>query len=168
MPASEPATVRRVAELLRQAILRGEYRPGEQLPSRTALAEEHGVSPESAGLALRALRDEGLVSLEQGRGTYVRPLRVYEVEVTVACRAARPEAAARRLERALGKAARAEPSVRWLALAEAANGRAMVTARAGASGQAAAVGAVLRALREAGGGDWDWDGAAGRFRESPG
>jgi GntR family transcriptional regulator len=64
----------RIADTLRERIATGAYRPGDQLPSESRLRHEFGVSPMTLRRALALLVDEGLVSSEQGRGTFVRPL----------------------------------------------------------------------------------------------
>lgn len=61
-----------VANYLRAAIYKGEYGPGDQLPSESALAKEFGLSRPSINRAMRELAAEGLVDLVHGRGTYVR------------------------------------------------------------------------------------------------
>lgn len=61
-----------VAALLRDAIASGQYRPGEQLPSRAQLAAWHEVSAMTVQNALRELRTEGLIVSRQGQGVFVR------------------------------------------------------------------------------------------------
>jgi DNA-binding GntR family transcriptional regulator len=61
-----------VANYLRDQILRGELRPGHEVPSERQIAEEWGVSRPTATRALAALRVEGLVEARQGAGTFVR------------------------------------------------------------------------------------------------
>ena len=48
---------RQVVMTLRGAILRGEYKPGETLPTVRALAEEAGINPNTAQRALSSLED---------------------------------------------------------------------------------------------------------------
>jgi DNA-binding GntR family transcriptional regulator len=57
---------------LRQAILRGAFRPGSQLPTEAELCEMLGVSRTVVREALRVLEDEGLVTRRHGIGTFVR------------------------------------------------------------------------------------------------
>ncbi|MFI1291041.1 GntR family transcriptional regulator [Streptomyces sp. NPDC020792] len=59
------------AEALRDAILNGEFRPGERLPSANVLRERFGVSSSTVQNALRVLKQEGLVYSQLGRGSYV-------------------------------------------------------------------------------------------------
>jgi GntR family transcriptional regulator len=61
-----------VADDLRRRIASGEFGPGAQLPTGRELAAEYGVAPNTVLSALRELRDEGLVTSQQGRGTFVR------------------------------------------------------------------------------------------------
>ena len=62
----------RVYEALHDRILRGELAPGEKLPPHTELAVDFGVAPLTVRQVLARLEEEGLVSREQGRGTFVR------------------------------------------------------------------------------------------------
>ena len=57
---------------LRQAITRGTYRPGSQLPTEAELCEMLGVSRTVVREALRVLEDDGLVARRHGVGTFVR------------------------------------------------------------------------------------------------
>lgn len=63
-----------IAAILRQAIKRGDYPPGRQIPSETRLMQEHGVARLTARKAVRVLVDEGLVEVVTGRGAYVAEL----------------------------------------------------------------------------------------------
>lgn len=64
---------RAIAHELREAITSGQYQPGDRLPSERALADKHGAARNTAREAIAALRREGLVSAEHGRGVFVRP-----------------------------------------------------------------------------------------------
>lgn len=55
----------------RQRIRRGEWLPGERLPSITRLATDLHVSTTSVREALRSLQGIGLVRIEHGRGVFV-------------------------------------------------------------------------------------------------
>ena len=59
------------AAALRDAILNGEYRSGERLPSANVLGDRFGVSSSTVQNALRVLKQEGLVYSQLGRGSYV-------------------------------------------------------------------------------------------------
>lgn len=67
---------RQVADTLRDRIRSGEYAPGTVLPAEPELAEEFGVSRSLVNRAVSALRTEGWVRPERGRGTTVNPLPV--------------------------------------------------------------------------------------------
>jgi GntR family transcriptional regulator len=60
-----------LAAILRAQIASGELAAGRPIPSEQALMEQHGVSRGTAAHAVRLLRDEGLVRLVFGRGTFV-------------------------------------------------------------------------------------------------
>jgi DNA-binding transcriptional regulator YhcF (GntR family) len=62
----------RVYESLRGSIAGGERPPGTKLPAHTALAQQYGVAPLTMRMVLGQLEARGLVSREQGRGTFVR------------------------------------------------------------------------------------------------
>jgi GntR family transcriptional repressor for pyruvate dehydrogenase complex len=55
-----------IVEQIRQAILSGELKPGDKLPSEKALAEEFGVSKASLREAFRALEALGMLEIRQG------------------------------------------------------------------------------------------------------
>ena len=63
---------RRVFDTLRARIVGGELVPDAQLPSNVALAAQFGVAPLTVRQVLARLEAEGLVSRQQGRGTFVR------------------------------------------------------------------------------------------------
>lgn len=67
---SEPAG-RRLAGELRRRIVSGELSEGAQLPSSAALQAEHGVSSTVVRDALSALKAEGYVIGQQGKGVFV-------------------------------------------------------------------------------------------------
>lgn len=60
-----------IAERIRAGIAAGEYRYGSRLPSVRDLAEEHGVSQQTAAAAYAVLATLGLVKTERGSGTTV-------------------------------------------------------------------------------------------------
>lgn len=62
---------RQIAAILRERITSGEYQPDTRIPSRISLANEFGVSPETAAKAVRILRDEGLVVVVPSYGAFV-------------------------------------------------------------------------------------------------
>lgn len=56
---------------LREDIESGKYHPGERLPTEKTLQETYRVSRVTIRTALRRLEEEGLISTERGRGTFV-------------------------------------------------------------------------------------------------
>ncbi|PBC79043.1 GntR family transcriptional regulator [Streptomyces sp. TLI_235] len=61
-----------VADALREEIRSGKLQPGQKLPSARQLADRFKVAVMTASSGVRVLREEGLVSSTQGRGTFVR------------------------------------------------------------------------------------------------
>jgi DNA-binding GntR family transcriptional regulator len=68
-----------VADRLRQAILRGDLRPGEKLDQKT-IADLLGVSRSPLRVALTVLAGEGLVEIHPHRGSTVAELSPEELE----------------------------------------------------------------------------------------
>lgn len=62
----------RLADSLRQEIVDGVRRPGDQLPSENVIAEEYGLAPGTARQALAKLVGEGILERFHGKGTFVR------------------------------------------------------------------------------------------------
>ena len=60
-----------LADLLRQRIARGVWTLGQRLPTLDAMVEEYGVARVTVRQAVDLLTREGLVSPQQGRGTFV-------------------------------------------------------------------------------------------------
>jgi GntR family transcriptional regulator len=71
-PASDRPVYKQIADHLRAAIERGRLREGDQLPSEAQLMEHYGVARMTIRNAMRLLQDEGLVTAEHGKGSYVR------------------------------------------------------------------------------------------------
>lgn len=70
---SERKTLTEIAEQeLRQAITRGTFRRGTQLPTEAELCQMLGVSRTVVREALRVLEEDGLVARRHGVGTFVR------------------------------------------------------------------------------------------------
>jgi GntR family phosphonate transport system transcriptional regulator len=69
---AEPMTAwRRIADDLADEISRADYAPGKGLPTAIDIAARYGVHRHTARHALKHLQDQGLVSVEQGRGSFV-------------------------------------------------------------------------------------------------
>lgn len=60
-----------VADVLRQRIARGTWAEGHKLPSLEELVEEFGVARVTVRQSIELLARDGLVSPQQGRGTFV-------------------------------------------------------------------------------------------------
>ncbi|AWP58971.1 GntR family transcriptional regulator [Bordetella bronchiseptica] len=77
-----------LADLMRQRIARGQWGQGHRLPSLEGLVAEFGVARVTVRQAIDVLTREGLVSPQQGRGTFVTGLppndRWLQVQTTLA------------------------------------------------------------------------------------
>lgn len=71
MTAEATYTFRKIAAKLEKAIVSGELRPGERIPSVRELAELHSVAPLTARRAIKYLCSTSRVQTMPGRGTYV-------------------------------------------------------------------------------------------------
>lgn len=71
--ASEPAYVQ-LANILREEIAKGNYLPGDRLPSESELCGRFKVSPMTVRRSINTLIEQRVVSTIQGSGTYVRSL----------------------------------------------------------------------------------------------
>ncbi len=60
-----------IVEQVRDLIARQELRPGDQLPTVRALATELRINFNTVARAYRILDEAGLISTQQGRGTFV-------------------------------------------------------------------------------------------------
>src|SRR5579872_2419626 len=69
---SDPRKYVRLAAVLRARITSGQFALGEKLPTVAAIAEEHGVSPQTATKALHTLMRDGLVARVTGMGFFVK------------------------------------------------------------------------------------------------
>ena len=72
MPSAPGQTTARIADALRLQIARGHWKPGEKIPTVAQLIKRHRVSRTSVIHAIRLLEQEGLISPQVGRGTFVR------------------------------------------------------------------------------------------------
>src|SRR3954463_14509274 len=66
---------RQIAAQLRERIRRGDWQPGERLPSIPAMAEMFGVAKQTVQRTVDQLRVEGVLITKPGSGTYVRGTR---------------------------------------------------------------------------------------------
>ncbi|WP_282609216.1 GntR family transcriptional regulator [Pelagibius sp. Alg239-R121] len=60
-----------LADLMRQRIAKGQWTPGDILPSIETLMREFGVARVTIRQAIRLLAEDGLLSPQRGRGTFV-------------------------------------------------------------------------------------------------
>lgn len=65
-----------IAEELEAAVRRGDYMPGDRLPTEQALATGYGVNRHTAGQALNHLQRKGLIYRVRSRGSFVRLERI--------------------------------------------------------------------------------------------
>jgi len=70
-PDREGAAYRQLATVLRDRIRNGELPPGRRLPSEKDLHDEFGLARETIRRALAVLRQEGLIEVRHGHGTFV-------------------------------------------------------------------------------------------------
>ncbi|SHF12560.1 transcriptional regulator, GntR family [Desulfacinum infernum DSM 9756] len=71
----EPAYLQLV-RVLREQIAAGQFRPGDRLPSESQLCRRYQVSPMTVRRAINLLLEQGVVTTERGRGTFVKPLEL--------------------------------------------------------------------------------------------
>ncbi|WP_155482947.1 GntR family transcriptional regulator, partial [Cronobacter sakazakii] len=67
---------RQIADTLREQIREGVLKPGDALPTESALQAQFGVSRVTVRQALKQLISEQIVESVQGSGTYVKEERV--------------------------------------------------------------------------------------------
>ncbi len=66
------ANWRLVKDKLEEDIATGRFAEGQRVPTEGEISQEYGVGRQSVRRAIAALAAEGLLSVEQGRGTFVR------------------------------------------------------------------------------------------------
>jgi GntR family histidine utilization transcriptional repressor len=81
-PAKTPA-YEQVKSFVRAHISAGEWKPGDTVPSESALMLQFGVSRMTVNRALRELATEGLVTRVQGSGTRVAQLHRISSRLTI-------------------------------------------------------------------------------------
>jgi DNA-binding GntR family transcriptional regulator len=70
-PDREGAAYRQLAAVLRDRISNGQLPPGRRMPSEKDLHDEFGLARETVRRALAVLRQEGLIEVRHGHGTFV-------------------------------------------------------------------------------------------------
>ncbi|MHB1119983.1 MAG: GntR family transcriptional regulator [Bellilinea sp.] len=68
---SDIALYTQIVEQIQNRVLSGELKPGDQLPTVRQLAAELRVNFNTVARAYRILDELGLISTQQGRGTYI-------------------------------------------------------------------------------------------------
>src|SRR5699024_406801 len=81
------AKYQHVATVLRERVRSGEYAPGDPLPAEPKLIDEFGYDRSTIRRGLALLRQEGLITSEQGRGVYVRQAQTVRHELVQVLRA---------------------------------------------------------------------------------
>ena len=76
----------KVCNVIREAILKGEFKPGERL-KQSDLAKAMGVSRMPIREAFRKLESEGLIMLEPHKGAIVKSIHIGDIEEIYALRA---------------------------------------------------------------------------------
>lgn len=71
-PTSDRAAYQQIADQLREDILDGRLDPGARLPSERGLMDRYSAARGTVRQALSVLKTEGLVTVEHGRGAFVR------------------------------------------------------------------------------------------------
>ena len=74
-PGAAESPHRQIAAQLRERIRRGDWQPGERLPSIPSLGEFFGVAKQTVQRAVDQLRLEGTLITKPGSGTFVRGTR---------------------------------------------------------------------------------------------
>lgn len=126
MPRAGIAKYRQIGQDLAARIERGEFKPGEPLPSQALLSKEYGVTLMTFRQALSVLEADGLIAQLPGRGTFVTPvptldlrslnslaedLRTQGVELVTMVLSSRQRALPVNAARSLGRT-RGEPALR--------------------------------------------------------
>lgn len=60
-----------IVQQIEASIVKGDLKPGDQLPAERDLAQRFGVSRTAVREAVKALREKGLVEAYSGRGTFI-------------------------------------------------------------------------------------------------
>ena len=72
-----------IASQIEEAILGKKYLPGSKLPSENELCKMFGVSRTSVREAIQILHGHGLVSIEKGKGIFVKNTFLRKVLVII-------------------------------------------------------------------------------------
>ena len=69
---------RQLADLLKEQIETGIYKPGQQIPPESRFCEEYGISRVTVRKAIEILTEEGILVKQQGKGTFVAVSMIVE------------------------------------------------------------------------------------------
>ena len=72
-----------VVDRLKEMIATGRLHPGDQLPTVRALAQELRVNFNTVARSYRILDESGVISTQQGRGTYILEMPLPEVTESI-------------------------------------------------------------------------------------
>ena len=72
----------RIAAEIRARIMAGDLPPGEQLPSTPNLVSQYGAANATIQRALAALKEEGFLVRQAGKGVYMRDRQPLAVHAT--------------------------------------------------------------------------------------
>jgi GntR family transcriptional repressor for pyruvate dehydrogenase complex len=70
-PVRQPSAVKRVLDQIKNALLSGELKPGQRLPSEMELARQFGVGRSAIREAMKSLEALGVIDILHGNGTYI-------------------------------------------------------------------------------------------------
>ncbi|MFF0491320.1 GntR family transcriptional regulator [Nocardia sp. NPDC003482] len=115
--AADGPRYQRIADILREEIRVGTWKPGDRLPSHSELAERMQVSITTARNAIQVLVTENLLYTATSRGTIVRSREVLESVVTNHIRPDRPNST-QDIFSEIARAAGREPSKQFTARME--------------------------------------------------
>ena len=72
-----------VVERIKERLAAGQLKPGDQLPTVRALAQELRVNFNTIARSYRIMDESGIISTQQGRGTYILELPSPEVSESI-------------------------------------------------------------------------------------
>ena len=78
-PIKQKKISEEIADQLKSLIYQGQLKPGQRLPPERDLAKSLGVSRVSLREALNTLQGMGLLEIQQGNRTFVRPITTLSV-----------------------------------------------------------------------------------------
>lgn len=73
-PRSETPIYQQITDQIRFMITSGDLRPGDQLPTVRTVAQESRINFNTVSRAYRILDQDGIISTQQGRGTYINEI----------------------------------------------------------------------------------------------